>query len=141
MRPEATNEDVWAAAEIADIAALMRQRGDIPLGPKGSQLSGGQKQRIAIARAILQDAPILLLDEATSALDQKTEVKVRNALERVSEGRTTVMIAHRLSTVINADWIYVLDFGKVVEQGTHADLMAKDGLYAAMYRSQKTGYE
>jgi len=141
VRPEATNEDVWAAAEIADIAALMRQRGDIPLGPKGSQLSGGQKQRIAIARAILQDAPILLLDEATSALDQKTEVKVRNALERVSEGRTTVMIAHRLSTVINADWIYVLDFGKVVEQGTHADLMAKDGLYAAMYRSQKTGYE
>lgn len=141
VRPEASDDEVWAAAELANIADLMRQRGDTPLGPKGSQLSGGQKQRIAIARAVLQDAPILLMDEATSALDQKTEEKVRDALERVSEGRTSVMIAHRLSTVIHADWIYVLDFGKVVEQGTHADLMAQDGLYAAMYRSQKTGYE
>ncbi|WP_166486314.1 ABC transporter ATP-binding protein [Jannaschia sp. CCS1] len=141
VRPEASDDEVWAAAEVANIADLMRQRGDTPLGPKGSQLSGGQKQRIAIARAVLQDAPILLMDEATSALDQKTEEKVRDALERVSEGRTSVMIAHRLSTVIHADWIYVLDFGKVVEQGTHADLMAQDGLYAAMYRSQKTGYE
>lgn len=141
VRPEATDEEVWAAADVADISDLMRQRGDTPLGPKGSQLSGGQKQRIAIARAVLQDAPILLMDEATSALDQKTEERVRDALERVSEGRTSVMIAHRLSTVIHADWIYVLDFGKIVEQGTHADLMALDGLYAAMYRSQKTGYK
>ncbi len=140
VRPEATDDAVWAAAEAAEIADIMRERGDAPLGPKGSQLSGGQKQRIAIARAILQDAPILLMDEATSALDQKTEDKVRDALERAAKGRTTVMIAHRLSTVIHADWIYVLDFGRVVEEGTHADLMARDGLYAAMYRSQKTGY-
>ncbi|MEJ6396145.1 ABC transporter ATP-binding protein [Gymnodinialimonas sp. 2305UL16-5] len=141
VRPDATDADLWAAAEAAEIADLMRERGDTPLGPKGSQLSGGQKQRIAIARAVLQNAPILLMDEATSALDQKTEERVRDALERAAKGRTTVMIAHRLSTVIHADWIYVLDFGKVVEQGTHSDLMAHDGLYAAMYRSQKTGYQ
>jgi len=141
VRPDATNEQIWAAAEAAEIADLIRHRGDSPLGPKGSQLSGGQKQRIAIARAVLQDAPILLMDEATSALDQRTEEKVRDALERASKGRTTVMIAHRLSTVTHADWIYVLDLGKVVEQGTHADLMTQEGLYAAMYRSQKTAYQ
>jgi ATP-binding cassette subfamily B protein/subfamily B ATP-binding cassette protein MsbA len=141
VRPEASDEELWAAAEAAEIAELIRQRGDEPLGPKGSQLSGGQKQRIAIARAVLQDAPILLMDEATSALDQRTEEKVRDALERAAEGRTTVIIAHRLSTVTHADWIYVLDLGRVVEQGTHADLLAMEGLYAAMYRSQKTGYK
>jgi ATP-binding cassette subfamily B protein/subfamily B ATP-binding cassette protein MsbA len=141
VRPDATESEIWAAAEAAEIADLMRQRGDAPLGPKGSQLSGGQKQRIAIARAILQDAPILLMDEATSALDQRTEEKVRDALMRAAAGRTTVMIAHRLSTVTHADWIYVLDLGKVVEEGTHTDLLARDGLYAAMYRSQKTGYK
>lgn len=141
VRPEATDDEIWAAAEAAEIADLMRQRGDAALGPKGTQLSGGQKQRIAIARAMLQDAPVLLMDEATSALDQQTEEKVRAALERAAVGRTTVVIAHRLSTVVNADWIYVLDFGKVVEQGTHTDLMGIDGLYAAMYRSQKTSYK
>jgi len=141
VNSEATDEQIWAAAEAAEIADLIRQRGDAPLGPKGSQLSGGQKQRIAIARAVLQDAPIVLMDEATSALDQRTEEKVRDTLERASMGRTTVMIAHRLSTVTHADWIYVLDLGKVVERGTHADLMALDGLYAAMYRSQKTSYK
>lgn len=141
VRPDATEEEIWAAAEAAEIADLIRQRGDAPLGPKGSQLSGGQKQRIAIARGVLQNAPILLMDEATSALDQKTEMKVRDSLERVAKGRTMVMIAHRLSTVTHADWIYVLDMGKVVEQGTHADLLAQNGLYAAMYQSQKTGYK
>jgi ATP-binding cassette subfamily B protein/subfamily B ATP-binding cassette protein MsbA len=140
VRPDATEEELWAAAEAAEIADLVRRRGDEPLGPKGSQLSGGQKQRIAIARAVLQNAPILLMDEATSALDQRTEEKVRDALERAAEGRTTVIIAHRLSTVAHADWIYVLDFGRVVEEGTHDELLASDGLYAAMYRSQKTGY-
>jgi ATP-binding cassette subfamily B protein/subfamily B ATP-binding cassette protein MsbA len=139
-RPDAADEEIWAAAEAAEIADLLRQRRDEPVGPKGSQLSGGQKQRIAIARVILQDAPILLMDEATSALDQKTEEKVRIALERAATGRTTVMIAHRLSTVTSADWIYVLDFGKVVEAGRHDDLMARGGLYAAMYKAQKTGY-
>ena len=140
VRPEAAEAGVWAAAEAAEIADLIRARGDAALGPKGSQLSGGQKQRIAIARAMLQDAPILLLDEATSALDQRTEEKIQTALARVSAGRTTVLVAHRLSTVVTADWIYVLDQGRVAEQGTHADLISQDGLYAAMYRSQKTGY-
>ena len=140
VRPEATEAEIWAAAEAAEIADLIRARGDAPLGPKGTQLSGGQKQRIAIARAVLQDAPILLLDEATSALDQRTEEKVKAALERVAKGRTTVIVAHRLSIVTDADWIYVLDQGRIAEQGSHADLMALDGLYAAMYRSQKTAY-
>lgn len=141
VRPDASDEEVWAAADAAEIADLIRQRGDAPLGPKGSQLSGGQKQRIAIARAVLQDAPILLLDEATSALDQRTEEKVQAALARVSAGRTSVIVAHRLSMVTQADWIYVLDFGKIIEEGTHTDLLARDGLYAAMYRAQKTSYQ
>ena len=140
VRPEATEAEIWAAAEAAEIAPLIRERGDAALGAKGAQLSGGQKQRIAIARAILQDAPILLLDEATSALDQRTEERVQAALSRAAAGRTTVVVAHRLSTVTRADWIYVLDQGRVAEQGSHADLMEQDGLYAAMYRSQKTGY-
>ncbi|MCL3883899.1 ABC transporter ATP-binding protein [Marivita sp. GX14005] len=140
VRPDATDEEVRAAAEAAEIADLMDARGDAPLGPKGSQLSGGQKQRIAIARAFLRGSPILLLDEATSALDQKTEDKVKRALNRLSEGRTTLIVAHRLSAIAHADWIYVMDVGKVVEQGTHADLLAQDGLYAGMYGAQKQSY-
>ncbi|MEM0936342.1 MAG: ABC transporter ATP-binding protein [Pseudomonadota bacterium] len=138
--PHATDEQIWAAAGAAEIAELMRERGDKVLGPKGSQLSGGQKQRIAIARAFLRSAPILLLDEATSALDQRTEDKVKRALGRLSEGKTTIVVAHRLSAVIDADWIYVLDAGRVVEQGAHADLMEKRGLYAGMFEAQKGGY-
>lgn len=141
VRPDATDEEVRAAAEAAEIAELMDARGDKPLGPKGSQLSGGQKQRIAIARAFLRASPILLLDEATSALDQKTEDKVKRALNRLSEGKTTLIVAHRLSAITHADWIYVMDAGKVVEQGTHADLMKDKGLYAGMYRAQKQGYD
>ena len=110
------------------------------MGPKGSQLSGGQKQRIAIARAFLRESPILLLDEATSALDQKTEDKVKRALNRLSEGKTTLIVAHRLSAITHADWIYVLDAGRVVEQGTHPDLLAQEGLYAGMYGAQKQSY-
>ncbi len=141
VRPEATEDEIWAAAEAAEIADLIRARGDAPLGPKGSQLSGGQKQRIAIARAFLRSAPILLLDEATSALDQTTEDKVKRALARLSAGKTTIVVAHRLSAITNADWIYVLDAGRVVEQGTHADLMAQAGLYAGMYGAQKQSYD
>ena len=140
VRPDATDEQVRAAAEAAEIADLMDARGDKPLGPKGSQLSGGQKQRIAIARAFLRESPILLLDEATSALDQKTEDKVKRALNRLSEGKTTLIVAHRLSAITHADWIYVLDAGRVVEQGTHADLLAQEGLYAGMYGAQKQSY-
>lgn len=141
VRPDASDDEIWAAAEAAEIAELIRSRGDAALGPKGTQLSGGQKQRIAIARAMLQDAPILLLDEATSALDQRTEEKIQAALDRVAEGRTTVLVAHRLSAVVGADWIYVLDHGRIAEQGTHATLMQADGLYAAMFRAQRTAYD
>lgn len=141
VRPDATEEEIWAAAEAAEIADLIRTRGDAPLGPKGSQLSGGQKQRIAIARAMLRSAPILLLDEATSALDQKTEDKVKTALNRLSQGKTTIIVAHRLSAIAQADWIYVMDAGQVVEQGTHDDLMAEGGLYAGMYGAQKKSYD
>ena len=140
VRADATDEEIWAAAEAAQIADLMRERGKEPLGPNGSQLSGGQKQRIAIARALLRSAPILILDEATSALDQKTETQVQKALGELGANKTTVIVSHRLSAVVNADWVYVLDFGKIVAEGTHDSLMAEDGLYASMYQSQKDGY-
>lgn len=140
VRPDATDEQIWRAAELVGIDQLIRDRGDAPLGPKGSQLSGGQKQRIAIARAFLRSAPILLLDEATSALDQRTEEKVREAIRELSKGKTTIIVAHRLSTVTHADKIYVLDEGNVIEQGSHAELMAKEGLYAAMFSAQRNSY-
>ena len=141
VRPDATDDEVRAAAEAAEIADLMDRRGDTPVGPKGSQLSGGQKQRIAIARAFLRASPILLLDEATSALDQKTEDKVKTALNRLSKDKTTLIVAHRLSAITHADWIYVMDAGRVVEQGSHVDLMANGGLYAGMYGAQKKSYD
>ncbi|MFG6519435.1 MULTISPECIES: ABC transporter ATP-binding protein [unclassified Sulfitobacter] len=140
VRPDAPEDEIWRAAELVGIDQLMRDRGDAPLGPKGSQLSGGQKQRIAIARAFLRSAPILLLDEATSALDQRTEERVRGAIQELSKDKTTIMVAHRLSTVTHADHIYVLDEGTVVEEGTHAQLMEQEGLYAAMFNAQRSSY-
>lgn len=140
VRPEATDEEIWAAAEAASIDDLIRRRGEASVGPKGSQLSGGQKQRIAIARAFLKNAPVLLLDEATSALDQKTEERVQSALRTIGADRTTVIVAHRLSAVADADWIYVLDNGRLVEEGTHDALIEQNGLYSGMYRAQKTSY-
>lgn len=109
---------------------------DSEAGPRGSALSGGQRQRVAIARALLADAPILLLDEATSALDAASEHAVTEALSRAQEGRTTLVIAHRLATVREADQIVVMDRGRVVEQGSHEELLAKGGTYAGLYALQ-----
>jgi ATP-binding cassette subfamily B protein/subfamily B ATP-binding cassette protein MsbA len=140
VRPDASDAEVRAAAEAAEIADLIDARGDAPVGPKGSQLSGGQRQRIAIARAFLRNRPIVLLDEATSALDQRTEERVRRALDRLTAGRTTLIVAHKLASVTQADRIVLLDRGRVAEQGTHAELLAQGGLYAAMFAAQKDGY-
>lgn len=105
---------------------------DAPVGERGVMLSGGQRQRIAIARAILRDAPVLLLDEATSALDAQSEMLVQKALEHLMQGRTTLVIAHRLATVLKADHILVMDQGRIVEQGTHATLSQSGGIYARL---------
>lgn len=141
-RRDADQEAVIAAARAADAHDfIMALPGgyDSRVGPKGTSLSGGQRQRIAIARAILKDAPILLLDEATSALDAEAEARVQAALERLAEGRTTLVIAHRLSTVRKAHRIYVLDEGRIAEQGDHASLSAAGGLYARLSALQLTG--
>ncbi|AUM73441.1 ABC transporter ATP-binding protein [Paracoccus jeotgali] len=133
--PEAI-ERATVAAHVADFVQAMPLGLESRAGPRGSALSGGQRQRVAIARAVLRDAPVLLLDEATSALDAASERLVQQALDRLSEGRTTLVIAHRLSTVRNADKIIVMDAGRVVEQGNHDQLMRQDGAYAALVRLQ-----
>jgi ATP-binding cassette, subfamily B, bacterial len=141
-RPEAGDADVERAAELAHASEFLRRLPggfDAPLGERGVMLSGGQRQRIAIARAILRDAPLLLLDEATSALDAESETLVQTALEELMSRRTTLVIAHRLATVLSCDRILVMDQGKIVEQGNHASLVAANGLYARLARLQFEG--
>ncbi|UWR01072.1 ABC transporter ATP-binding protein/permease [Rhodobacteraceae bacterium S2214] len=129
-------KQVLDAAHVSDFLAKLPDGLNSAAGPRGSNLSGGQRQRVAIARALLRDTPILLLDEATSALDTKSEAVVQAALEKLSVGRTTLVIAHRLSTVRNADSIVVMDQGRVVDQGTHDALLERGGLYADLYNLQ-----
>jgi ATP-binding cassette subfamily B protein len=141
-RPDATDAEVERAAELALASEFIRrlpQGFDTPVGERGVMLSGGQRQRLAIARAILREAPLLLLDEATSALDAESEKLVQIALERLMQGRTTLVIAHRLATVLSCERILVMDQGRIVEQGTHESLVAAGGLYARLARLQFEG--
>ncbi|MCL6613551.1 MAG: ATP-binding cassette domain-containing protein [Firmicutes bacterium] len=138
-RPDATDAEVFEAARranVSEFADALPDGYDTVVGERGMQLSGGQRQRVAIARALLKDAPVLILDEATSHLDAVNEAEVRAALDRLMAGRTTLVIAHRLSTIRNADRIVVLDAGRVMEQGTHAELLALDGLYSHLIAAQ-----
>jgi subfamily B ATP-binding cassette protein MsbA len=134
--PREAVRDALRSANLLDFAESLPQGLDTPIGHNGSQLSGGQRQRLAIARAIAKDAPVLILDEATSALDSESERAVQDALERLMRGRTTLVIAHRLSTIEHADRVLALDAGRLVEQGTPAELLAAGGLYARLHAMQ-----
>ena len=139
-RPEASDAEVREAARLAqihDFIMTLPQGYDSLVGERGLKLSGGEKQRVAIARTILKSPPILMLDEATSALDSHTEKEIQDALERVARERTSLVIAHRLSTVVHADNIIVLDHGEIVEHGTHPELLARGGLYASLWARQR----
>lgn len=139
-RPDATDEEVIAAARLAcchDFIMRLPQEYDTPVGEGGCTLSGGEKQRLSIARAILKDAPVILLDEATASLDPENEVEVQRAIDTLINGRTVIVIAHRLKTIMNSDHIVVLDKGRIVEQGTHAGLIKKEGLYARLWNIQE----
>ncbi len=133
---EAELERAVIGAHADGFIRQLPQGYDTPVGPRGVRLSGGQRQRILIARAILRNAPVLLLDEATSALDNESERIVQDALQQLKRGRTTIVIAHRLSTVVSADCIYVMEKGRVVERGRHLELIARDGVYARLYAQQ-----
>ena len=133
-----SDEEIARAAKLANVADFVEQLPngyDTPVGSKGTQLSGGQKQRIAIARALIRDPPILLLDEATSALDTASESVVQQALDDAAKGRTCLVIAHRLKTIIHAHKIVVLHQGVAVEEGTHAELLERKGFYWKLYNS------
>jgi subfamily B ATP-binding cassette protein MsbA len=138
-KPEATREEILRAARLAnadEFISKMPQQYDTMVGEKGVTLSGGQRQRIAIARAIIRNSPILILDEPTSGLDAASEELVFEALGRLMEGRTTIVIAHRLATIRRADVIFVIDQGTVVERGTHDKLLSEGGLYSRLHEIQ-----
>ncbi|MDC8802819.1 ABC transporter ATP-binding protein [Halomonas pacifica] len=138
-RPDASEDEIIEAAKVAEAWEFIRTlpRGlDTPVGERGVRLSGGQRQRLSLARALLKDPPILVLDEATSAVDNETEAAIQRSLRKIAHGRTVIMIAHRLSTIVHADRIAVIEAGRVVEQGSHAELLAAEGRYAAQWRVQ-----
>ncbi|MEU9081135.1 ABC transporter ATP-binding protein [Streptomyces sp. NPDC048357] len=142
-RPDATEAEIRRAAEAAHVTEFAEglvDGFDTMVGERGVKLSGGQRQRVALARAILRDAPILLLDEATSALDSESEILVQEALWRLMEGRTALVVAHRLSTVAGMDQLVVLDGGRIIEQGTHRELLASEGAYAKLWQHQSGGF-
>ncbi|HHV66381.1 MAG TPA: ATP-binding cassette domain-containing protein [Ochrobactrum intermedium] len=147
-RDDATDEELLQAARQAEADGFIanledfqgRRSFDAFVGERGVKLSGGQRQRIAIARAILKDAPILILDEATSALDSEVEASIQENLKRLMEGKTVIAIAHRLSTIAALDRLVVMDQGRIVEEGTHDELIARGGIYAGLWARQSGGF-
>jgi ATP-binding cassette subfamily B protein len=142
-RTDATEKEVAQAAHDASADQFIKSapnKYDTYIGDRGIKLSGGQRQRLAIARAFLKDAPILILDEATSALDSETENTIQESFAKLSKGRTTIVIAHRLSTLRNMDRLIVLDNGKIVESGNHKELLRQGGIYAKLWNMQSGGF-
>jgi len=143
-KPEASRAEIIRAAKLANADEFIERMPDgydTMIGERGMTLSGGQRQRITIARAIIRNSPILILDEPSAGLDAESEKLVFDAIENLMEGKTSIVIAHRLATVIRADAIFVIDDGKVIDQGTHKELLARDGLYSRLYELQFRGEE